>query len=106
MNLTKLSLAYCTELDRGVIFDVIFKFQGLTELDLSGLQMESLPEGFGQLTNLTELNLRSCKSMVSLPEGIHYSNSVRPIERSAIVVPLYHHCTELSNFHSPKALGN
>ena len=87
MNLTKLFFGGCTKLDLGVIFDVIFKFEGLTELDLSKLQMESLPEGFGQLTNLEKLDLYECMSLVSLPEGIPYSNSLRLIERSTIVVP-------------------
>ena len=44
MNLTDISFAYCEQLDLGVIFDVIFKFEGLTKLSLEGLKMESLPE--------------------------------------------------------------
>ena len=34
----------CTALGLGVIFDVIFKFEGLTTLGLRELKMESLPE--------------------------------------------------------------
>ena len=44
MNLTEINFAFCKQLDLGVIFDVIFKFQGLTKLGLAGLKMESLPE--------------------------------------------------------------
>ena len=44
MNLTEINFAYCYQLDLGVIFDVIFKFEGLTKLGLAGLEMESLPE--------------------------------------------------------------
>ena len=39
-----MDFGYCEQLDLGVMFDVIFKFEGLTKLGLSGLQMESLPE--------------------------------------------------------------
>ena len=44
MNLTEIDFSGCTALDLGVIFDVIFKFEGLTKLGLAGLKMESLPE--------------------------------------------------------------
>ena len=44
LNLTEIDFGYCRALDLGVIFDVIFKFEGLTKLGLAGLQMESLPE--------------------------------------------------------------
>ena len=44
MNLTEIDFSYCMALDLGVIFDVIFKFEGLTKLGLRGLEMESLPE--------------------------------------------------------------
>ena len=44
MNLTEIDFSYCKQLDLGVIFDVIFKFKGLTKLSLRGLEMESLPE--------------------------------------------------------------
>ena len=44
LNLTDIDFGYCTALDLGVIFDVIFKFEGLTKLGLGGLKMESLPE--------------------------------------------------------------
>ena len=43
-------------MDLGEIFEVIFKFEGLTKLGLGGLEMESLPERFGEL-KLTELNM-------------------------------------------------
>ena len=44
LNLIGINFSYCTALDLEVIFDVIFKFEGLTKLGLSGLKMESLPE--------------------------------------------------------------
>ena len=44
LNLTEINFGDCTALDLGVIFDVIFKFEGLTKLSLKGLEMESLPE--------------------------------------------------------------
>ena len=44
MNLTEIDFGYCKALDLAMIFDVIFKFEGLTKLGLAGLQMESLPE--------------------------------------------------------------
>ena len=44
LNLTEINFAYCKQLDLGVIFDVIFKFEGLTKLGLGSLKMESLPE--------------------------------------------------------------
>ena len=44
LNLTEINFGGCKALDLGVIFDVIFKFEGLTKLGLAGLQMESLPE--------------------------------------------------------------
>ena len=44
LNLTEINFGWCEALDLGVIFDVIFKFKGLTKLGLVGLQMESLPE--------------------------------------------------------------
>lgn len=45
LNLTTIDFSYCKQLDLSVIFDTIFKFKGLTNLGLSGLEMESLPEG-------------------------------------------------------------
>ena len=44
LNLTEIDFSWCEQLDLGVIFDVIFKFEGLTKLGLAGLNMESLPE--------------------------------------------------------------
>ena len=44
LNLTDVDFSGCKKLDLGVIFDVIFKFEGLTKLGLAGLNMESLPE--------------------------------------------------------------
>ena len=44
LNLTEIVFGYCQQLDLGVIFDIIFKFEGLTKLGLGGLKMESLPE--------------------------------------------------------------
>ena len=44
LNLTEIDFSCCKQLDLGVIFDVIFKFEGLTKLCLAGLNMESLPE--------------------------------------------------------------
>ena len=44
MKLTDINFGFCTKLDLGVLFDVIFKFEGLTKLGLAGLEMESLPE--------------------------------------------------------------
>ena len=135
LNLTEIDFGCCTALDLGVIFDVIFKFEGLTKLRLAGLKMESLPERkpfttfeplnliplsegfgeldlkeldlwwacdsltmdveinkivemknltklviggtkisvlperFGQLGNLRELNMEACKSLLSLPDS-------------------------------------
>ena len=44
LKLTDIDFGFCTKLDLGVLFDVIFKFEGLTKLGLAGLEMESLPE--------------------------------------------------------------
>ena len=44
LNLTEIDFSGCIALDLGVIFDVIFKFEGLTKLSLCSLKMESLPE--------------------------------------------------------------
>ena len=44
LNLTEINFGHCRALDLGVIFDVIFKFEGLTKLGLACLKMESLPE--------------------------------------------------------------
>ena len=44
LNLTEINFDRCNTLDRGVIFDIIFKFEGLSKLGLAGLKMESLPE--------------------------------------------------------------
>ena len=44
LHLTEIDFSGCTALDLGVIFDVIFKFEGLTKLGLAELEMESLPE--------------------------------------------------------------
>ena len=80
LNLTDIDFGYCTALDLGVIFDVIFKFEGLTKLGLSGLKMESLPErkpfttfeplnliplseGFGELPSLADLNMGYCHAL-------------------------------------------
>ena len=41
-----------------------------TELDLSGSNLVALPERFGQLESLRELNLRMCANLKALPEGI------------------------------------
>ena len=87
LNLTEIDFSCCQQLDLGVIFDVIFKFEGLTKLGLGGLKMESLPErkpfttfellgliplseGFGQLRSLVELNLSWCDALKELPTGI------------------------------------
>ena len=87
LNLTEINFGRCTALDLGVIFDVIFKFEGLTKLSLRGLEMESLPErkpfttfeplsliplseGFGQLKSLEKLDLYHCDNLWALPEGI------------------------------------
>ena len=74
MNLTDLDFGYCEKLDLGLIFDVIFKFEGLTKLRLSGLKMESLPERIGDLKSLTSLNLRgedwAPMALKSLPDQV------------------------------------
>ena len=70
LNLTDVNFGYCKTLDLGLIFDVIFKFEGLTKLDLAGLKMESLPERIRDLTSLQTLNLYECKDLISLPERI------------------------------------
>ena len=44
LNLTDIDFGFCTALDLGVIFDIVFQFEGLTKLGLAGLSMESLPE--------------------------------------------------------------
>ena len=54
-----------------MLFDVIFKFEGLTKLGLAGLKMESLPEGFGELRSLQKLDLSFCDRLGSLPAGLH-----------------------------------
>ena len=41
-----------------------------TELDLSGSNLVSLPERFGQLRSLVTLNLKECWELLALPEGI------------------------------------
>ena len=86
LNLTEIDFSCCEQLDLGVMFDVIFKFEGLTKLSLRGLEMESLPErkpfttfeplsliplseGFGQLGSLVTLNLGGCWELKELPAG-------------------------------------
>jgi hypothetical protein len=39
LNLTDINFGYCKKLDVALIFDVIFKFEGLTKLSLAGLDM-------------------------------------------------------------------
>merc|ERR1711924_534682 len=70
LHLTEIDFSGCTAPDLGVIFDVIFKFEGLTKLGLADLEMESLPERFGQLRSLVTLDLSWCKQLLALPEGI------------------------------------
>ena len=46
------------------------ELSNLEDLDLSQCRyLRSLPEGFGDLKSLTSLNLRECRSLVSLSEG-------------------------------------
>ena len=61
-----------------------------TELDLGDSNLVALPARIGELTNLETLSLHSCRRLVSLPEGISYSNSLRLIECCAMVVRLLH----------------
>ena len=68
---------YCENLDLKLLYDVISKVEGLTTLSLSGHELESVPEGFGQLTNLKELSLYAFERLISLPEGILYSNGLK-----------------------------
>ena len=50
--------------------EIIIKIDTLTSLNLTSWKMSSLPEGFGKLTNLKSLNLRQCRDLQTLPEGI------------------------------------
>ena len=50
------------------------RLSSLKKLDLSGdeqdpMNLESLPERFGQLRSLVTLNLRACKQLRALPAG-------------------------------------
>ena len=73
-----------------------------TKLDLrepmSTPRLVTLPERFGELTNLKKLDLGGCE-LVSLPEGILYPKT---LDALSIVSALYHGFADLSNFHSPK----
>jgi len=71
LPLTKLNVGVCKKLDVNATMGMIVQsFPGLTELELSGLEMRTLPEGIGNCAALQTLILYGCKQLQSLPEGL------------------------------------
>ena len=77
VNLTDFNLHGCVKLQE--LPESICNMRSLTKLDLSGdlfpggcgpMSMRALPERFGQLRSLVELNLYCCTSLKELPAGI------------------------------------
>ena len=79
LNLTNIDFGLCQKLDVALIFDVIFKFEGLTKLSLMAFEMVTLPERFGELSNLQTLNLQYCRALVSLPERFGQLENLRTL---------------------------
>ena len=63
-------MAWCSSLNHEEALKIIIKIDTLTSLNLAVWKMSSLPEGFGKLTNLKELNMCGCKNLLNLSEGI------------------------------------
>ena len=53
-----------------------------TELDLSRSNLVALPERFGQLRSLVELDLWRCESLSELPAGISASIRKSSVQRA------------------------
>merc|ERR1719399_644448 len=70
LPLKSLNIGNCKKLPLDVIDTICQKLSQLESLDLSGLEMTALPPSIGDCTALTSLNLRSCKQLKSLPEGV------------------------------------
>ena len=79
VNLEVLVLKNCHKL--GSLPESISGLKALKVLDLSSdkrngwgdiipMSLQSLPKRFGQLENLKTLNLKFCKQLLALPEGI------------------------------------
>ena len=97
LNLTNVNFGYCQELDLEVIFDVIFKFDGLTKLSLAGLEkMQSLPVNIGNLTSLTKLDLSHSWGLATLPESIGDLESLTKLDLCE--------CGNLTSL--PESIGN
>ena len=69
LKLTELNMANCDSLNHEEALEIIIKINTLTSLNLAFWKMSSLPEGFGQLVNLKELNMMRCDNLLSLPAG-------------------------------------
>ena len=73
-SLEDLDMSCCTNVRS--LPESFCRLNNLKKLDLSGkyrqdMKLESLPEWFGELHSLQELNLYMCTSLLSLPAGIH-----------------------------------
>ena len=58
-------------------------FKDATKLDLSCAKLVALPERFGQLESLVQLNLSYCRSLKELPAGAP-AHSLPPCSASAV----------------------
>ena len=58
-------MAWCSSLNHEEALKIIVKIDTLTSLNLAGWKMGSLPEGFGNLTALTSLNLQYCPAKLT-----------------------------------------
>ena len=86
VNLEVLVLKNCCKL--GSLPESISGLKALKVLDLSSdasqlsddsiipMSIRALPEGFGQLVNLKELNMRRCENLLSLPAGFVQQSSL------------------------------
>ena len=69
LDLKDLTLYDCKALTMDVEINKIVEMKNLTKLSLSGTNISALTERIGGLESLTELDLRACENLTSLPDG-------------------------------------
>ena len=86
VNLTDFNLHGCVKLQE--LPESICNMRSLTKLDLSGespyngcgpMSIRALPERFGDLTSLEDLDMTACTSVVSLPESFCRLGSLKKL---------------------------
>ncbi|KAK3430887.1 hypothetical protein EUGRSUZ_E02550, partial [Eucalyptus grandis] len=77
-NLQTLNLANCTKFER--FPDIPHKLEALNRLQLQGTAIKELPASIENLVSLKEMDLNTCKNLVSLPSSIYKLQNLQTLE--------------------------